>query len=51
MGLEKLRGVLEASLADLEREGRLKGKEMIITEIRKAEGEEGTRFFLKCKEC
>ncbi len=50
MGLEKLREVLKTSLADLEREGRLKGKEMIITEIRKAEGEEGPRYFLKGKE-
>jgi len=50
MSLEKLENVLRATLDELESEGRLKGKEMVITDIRKAKGEEGPRYFLKGKE-
>ena len=47
MSLKKLEKSLQESLQNLEQEGRLKGKEMIITDIRKAKGEEGPRYFLK----
>ncbi|MBC7321067.1 aminotransferase class I/II-fold pyridoxal phosphate-dependent enzyme, partial [bacterium] len=50
MSLEKLENVLKKALDDLEQEGRLKGKEMIITDIRKAKGREGPRYFLRGKE-
>jgi len=50
MSLEKLENVLRATLDELDSEGRLKGKEMVITDIRKAKGEEGPRYFLKGKE-
>jgi len=50
MGLERLEKALRESLQDLEQEGRLKGREMIITDIRKAKGEEGPRYFLKGRE-
>jgi glycine C-acetyltransferase len=50
MSLEKLENVLQATLDNLDSEGRLKGKEIVITDIRKAKGEEGPRYFLKGKE-
>ncbi|NLL61485.1 MAG: aminotransferase class I/II-fold pyridoxal phosphate-dependent enzyme [Candidatus Atribacteria bacterium] len=50
MGLKKLEDTLQNSLQNLEQEGRLKGKEMVITGVRKAQGEEGPRYFLKGKE-
>ncbi len=50
MSLKKLEDVLRTKLHDLESEGRLKGKELVITDIRKAKGEEGPRYFLKGRE-
>jgi len=50
MSLDKLDKVLESELNLLEKEGRAKGKEMIITDIKKAKGESGPRYFLKGKE-
>ena len=50
MSLKKLENLLRATLNDLESEGRLKRKEIVITDIRKARGEEGPRYLLKGKE-
>ncbi len=50
MSLEKLEQVFRNTLENLTDEGRLKGKEMIITDIKKAKGEQGPRYFLKGKE-
>jgi len=50
MSLKKLEKVLQVTLDDLEKEGRLKGKELVITDIRKAKGEQGPRYFLKGRE-
>ena len=50
MSLKKLEDVLRTTLNDLENEGRLKGKELVITDIRKAKGEEGPRYYLKGRE-
>ena len=50
MGLDKMEKALKAELNTLQEEGRLKGKEMIITDIKKAKGESGPRYFLKGKE-
>lgn len=47
MGLKRLAKVLQESLHSLEQEGRLKGRENIITGIKKAEGEKCPRYFLK----
>ena len=47
MSLKKLEKSLKDSLKNLEQEGRLKGREFIITDIRKANGNEGPRYFLK----
>ena len=49
MSLDKLDKVLESELKFLEKEGRSKGKEMIITDIKKPKGESGPRYFLKGK--
>ncbi|MFW6135073.1 MAG: aminotransferase class I/II-fold pyridoxal phosphate-dependent enzyme [Elusimicrobiota bacterium] len=50
MSLEKLENTLQSTLNNLEREGRLKGKEIVITDIKKAKGQEGPRYFLKGRE-
>lgn len=50
MGLKKLEDVLRVRLDHLKSEGRLKGKEVIITDIRKAKGNQGPRYFLKERE-
>lgn len=50
MGLENLEHVFRATLDNLKNEGRLKGKEKIITDVKKAKGEQGPRYFLKGKE-
>jgi len=50
MGLNNLEKVLSKTLKELKEEGRLKGKEYIITKIKKAEEEKGPRYFLKGKD-
>ena len=50
MSLSKLEKAFESDLNILKKEGRLKGKEMSITDIKKAKGESGPRYFLKEKE-
>lgn len=50
MSIKKLENTLKNTLSKLKNEGRLKGKEMVITDIRKAKGKEGPRYFLKNKE-
>ena len=47
MGLNNIEKVLSQTLTELENEGRLKGKEYIITKVKKAQGEKGPRYFLK----
>ena len=47
MSIKKLEKPLQESLQNLKEEGRLKGKEFIVTDIRKAEGDRGPRYFLK----
>ena len=47
MSIKKLEKPLQESLQNLKEEGRLKGREFIITEIKKAEGDRGPRYFLK----
>lgn len=47
MSIKKLEKPLQESLQNLKEEGRLKGKEFIVTDIRKAEGDSGPRYFLK----
>ena len=49
MGLNNLEKVLSQTLKELKEEGRLKGKESIITKVKKAQGEKGPRYFLKGK--
>lgn len=49
MGLNNLEKVLSQTLKDLKNEGRLKGKEYIITKVKRAEGKKGPRYFLKGK--
>ena len=49
MGLNNIEKVLSQALTELENEGRLKGKEYIITKVKKAQGEKGPRYFLKGK--
>ena len=49
MGLKKLEKLLEDSLKHLEEEGRLKGKEFIITDIKKTDDVMGPRYYLKGK--
>jgi len=49
MGLDNLEKVLSQSLKELKDGGRLKGKEYIITKIKKAERKKGPRYFLKGK--
>lgn len=45
--MKKLECVLAAELEKLRTEGRLKGKEEIIVKVKKAEGKNGPRYFLK----
>ena len=49
MGLDNIEKVLSQTLKELKNEGRLKGKEFIITRIKKPEGNKGPRYFLKGK--
>jgi len=49
LGLDNLEKVLSEALKELKDAGRLKGKEYIITKVKKAEGEKGPRYFLKGK--
>lgn len=47
MGVERLKMALEKEIERLKNEGRLKGKEFIITEVKKPENGKGPRYFLK----
>ncbi|HDK25889.1 MAG TPA: aminotransferase class I/II-fold pyridoxal phosphate-dependent enzyme [Candidatus Atribacteria bacterium] len=49
MGLNNLEKVLSQTLKELKDEGRLKGKEYIITKVKRPEGNKGPRYFLKGK--
>ena len=49
MGLNNLEKVLSKTLKELKEEGRLKGKESIITKVKRSEREKGPRYFLKGK--
>jgi glycine C-acetyltransferase len=49
MSVNNIEKVLSQILTELENEGRLKGKEYIITKVKKAQGEKGPRYFLKGK--
>lgn len=50
MGLKRLEKALQFTLQDLAKKGRLKGKEQVITDIRKAKAGKGPRYFLRGKE-
>lgn len=47
MPLSRITKTFDQELEQLKNEGRAKGKEFIITDIKKPEGEKGPRFFLK----
>ncbi len=47
MGTEKLKNALEKELERLKEEGRAKGKEFIIKDVKKNENGKGPRYFLK----
>ncbi|WP_041081214.1 aminotransferase class I/II-fold pyridoxal phosphate-dependent enzyme [Thermotoga profunda] len=47
MPLNRTIKTLEEELLQLKNEGRAKGKEFIVTDVKKPEGEKGPRFFLK----
>ncbi|MEJ5229873.1 MAG: aminotransferase class I/II-fold pyridoxal phosphate-dependent enzyme [Pseudothermotoga sp.] len=47
MPLNRLTGTLNRELEQLRNEGRAKGKEFIITDVKKPEGKKGPRFLLK----
>ncbi|OQY38111.1 7-keto-8-aminopelargonate synthetase, partial [Candidatus Atribacteria bacterium 4572_76] len=49
MGLNNLEKVLSKTLKKLKDEGRLKGKEYIITKVKRPESNKGPRYFLKGK--
>ena len=49
MGLDNLEKILSQTLKKLKDEGRLKGKEYIITKVKRPEGNKGPRYFLKGK--
>jgi len=49
MGLNNIEKTLNHTLKELKNEGRLKGKEFIITRIKRPEGNKGPRYFLKGK--
>jgi len=47
MSVEKLVSLLSEKLTALEHKGALKGSEMVITGVKPAEGERGSRFFIE----
>ena len=47
MPTDKFTNVLEKELKELKEKGTAKGKELIITKVKKPSGEKGPRFFLK----
>jgi glycine C-acetyltransferase len=47
MPTDKFTNVLEEELKELKEKGTAKGKELIITKVKKPSGEKGPRFFLK----
>ncbi len=47
MGTEKLNNILKKEIERLKEEGRAKGKEFIITDVKKPENGKGPRYFLK----
>jgi len=47
MPLDRITKTLDEELQQLRNEGRAKGKEFIVTDVKKPEGEKGPRFFLK----
>jgi len=49
MGLKNVEKVLSNILEELRNEGRLKGKEYIVTNVKRSKGEKGPRYFLKGK--
>ncbi|MCK4542868.1 MAG: aminotransferase class I/II-fold pyridoxal phosphate-dependent enzyme [Spirochaetales bacterium] len=49
MAIDRLVNVLDKELQELKEKGTAKGKEFIITKVKKPEGEKGTRYFLKGK--
>ena len=49
MGLDNLEKVLSRTLKELKDERRLKGKEYIITKVKRPEGNKDLRYFLKIK--
>lgn len=49
MSVNNIERVLSQTLTELKNEGRLKGKEFIITKVKKPEGNKGPRYFLKGK--
>ena len=49
MGLKNVEMVLCNTLEELRNEGRLKGKEYIVTNVKRSKGEKGPRYFLKGK--
>jgi len=49
MGLKNIGAVLSNTLEELKNEGRLKGKEYIVTNVKRSEGEKGPRYFLEGK--
>jgi glycine C-acetyltransferase len=49
MAIDRLVNILDKELQELKEKGTAKGKEFIITKVKKPEGEKGTRYFLKGK--
>ena len=49
MGLKNVEKVLSCTLEKLKNEGRLKGKEYVVTKVKRSVGEKGPRYFLKDK--
>lgn len=49
MGIINLEKVLSRSLKELKNEGRLKGKEFVVTKVKRSDGKKGPRYFLKGK--
>jgi len=47
MPLDKLEEVVSHKLMELEKEGTLKGKEWVITGIKKGQGNKGPRYLIK----
>jgi len=46
MSVEKLKKVLSNELDDLKEKGTLKGKETIVSGVKRGDSEKGTRYFL-----